>query len=223
MVGTEVEQAMPFASFKFRDSLDRAKVIDFAKPCHTSWTQGEMTAPGEVFDWSVADAGDVAAFCTDETQARAAAAVMKESRKFGAYSPPNEDAVYIIDGGDDRYKVGYSLDPSSRLYQLQTGCPQKLEIAGMVWSLKGEAAGFEHFFHDALRSRLRGRGEWFEGSLLEIGLIIGAVAKENDWQISDSEMYLRHRQMVRHVVRWEDGFKLPADDPLICAEEQKAA
>lgn len=210
-------------NFKFREPLQRAKVTEFTKPCSLTYFKGDLAVPGEVYDWGKSDAGDLAAHCFDEDKARASAAVRYEAQKFGAYSPPNEDAVYIVDGGDGRYKVGYSCNPASRLYQMQVGCPQKLNIAGMLWSLSGNAGDFEHYFHAALRDRMPSRGEWFEGSPLEIGLVIGAVAKERGWPLSDSEMYLRHRQMVRHVIRFEEKSRLPEGDPIIFAETPKAA
>jgi len=65
-------------------------------------------------------------------------------------------AIYFIRAGNF-IKIGYAVDPYSRLKQLQTGNPQKLELVGYVEGDYETEAHIHSLFAD-----FRVKGEWFE-------------------------------------------------------------
>lgn len=74
--------------------------------------------------------------------------------------------VYFIRrSGDGAIKIGYSRDVSRRIGQLQTGCPERLTLAGlMVGGTKADEWNLQKRF-----ARIALHGEWFkpEPELLE--------------------------------------------------------
>lgn len=70
-----------------------------------------------------------------------------------------ESSVYAIGNIDEGYvKIGYTTDVDSRIKQIQTGCPFKIEVIE-IWH--GLTRKDEKTLHKAY-DRYRTNGEWFE-------------------------------------------------------------
>jgi hypothetical protein len=63
--------------------------------------------------------------------------------------------VYFLIAGDF-YKIGYSKSIKIRIGSLQTGCPHKIRLAGVIAGSKS----FEKHLHTKFR-KYRANGEWF--------------------------------------------------------------
>jgi hypothetical protein len=75
--------------------------------------------------------------------------------------------VYFIQAGDDGpIKIGWALDPTARLKELQVGCPEPLRLL-MTIADDGE---LESQLHRRFAS-LRLRGEWFRAEQELAGLL----------------------------------------------------
>lgn len=71
--------------------------------------------------------------------------------------------VYLIKSSETGYyKIGYSANPNQRLKQLQTGCPDKLDIIHTFESVR--AKKLELALHNSF-SYARKHNEWFDLSL----------------------------------------------------------
>jgi hypothetical protein len=100
-------------------------------------------------------------------------------------------------------KVGISDDPESRLRQIQTGHPSKVELRKAIWFFsKSDAAAVEKMAHQVFR--LRGThtsGEWFDIKLNEAFGSVTKIVKELietgkvDTQIAD----LRSRRSTEDI------------------------
>lgn len=67
--------------------------------------------------------------------------------------------VYAFRAGNtNRYKIGRAQNVETRRKQLQTGCPDELELVGTI---EGDAARIETDLHQMF-SEYRTTGEWFE-------------------------------------------------------------
>lgn len=67
--------------------------------------------------------------------------------------------VYVFRAGDtNRYKIGRAANVEVRRKQLQTGCPDRLELVGII---EGDAVRIESEFHRMFAEQ-RVSGEWFE-------------------------------------------------------------
>lgn len=67
--------------------------------------------------------------------------------------------VYVFRAGDtNRYKIGRATNVEARKKQLQTGCPDQLELVGII---EGDAVRIESELHKMF-SEQRKSGEWFE-------------------------------------------------------------
>lgn len=67
--------------------------------------------------------------------------------------------VYVFRAGDtNRYKIGRATNVEARKKQLQTGCPDLLELVGII---EGDAVRIESEFHKRFAEQ-RISGEWFE-------------------------------------------------------------
>ena len=63
---------------------------------------------------------------------------------------------FIREGIEGRIKIGYSVEPTKRLKQLQTGSSTRLHLLTVVPGDRSD----ETVIHTRLR-RFRGEGEWF--------------------------------------------------------------
>lgn len=71
--------------------------------------------------------------------------------------------VYLIKSSETGYyKIGYSANPEQRLKQLQTGCPDKLDMISTFSSPR--ARKLENALHNSF-SYARKHNEWFDLSL----------------------------------------------------------
>lgn len=69
--------------------------------------------------------------------------------------------LYFIQSEDGPIKIGQSSDPRLRLAQLQSACPRRLQIIGVV----GERGYLERSLHARFRHlATSGGAEWFEGT-----------------------------------------------------------
>ena len=68
-------------------------------------------------------------------------------------------AIYLIGDGGPLVKLGWALDPQSRLKRLQTGHPSVLTLFAFYPGGRGLEAALHKEFSD-----LRVRGEWFDDS-----------------------------------------------------------
>jgi len=76
-----------------------------------------------------------------------------------AQSPTN-GFVYFI-ASDKRLKIGSARDPRQRIRELQTGCPHKMEIFGLIPS--GCAQALEQVLHYSFREyRMPDSREWYD-------------------------------------------------------------
>lgn len=66
--------------------------------------------------------------------------------------------VYLVQSGDDYFKIGIANDPKSRLAQLQTGNPIKLQLVS-CYAFE-DATPVEKALHQKY-SEFRVNGEWF--------------------------------------------------------------
>lgn len=67
--------------------------------------------------------------------------------------------IYVFRAGDtNRYKIGRATNVEARKKQLQTGCPDRLELVGII---EGDAVRVESEFHKMFAEQRRS-GEWFE-------------------------------------------------------------
>jgi len=66
--------------------------------------------------------------------------------------------IYVIAAGNDVYKIGYAIDPSSRLLEIQIGSPVELRIV-MSFQVKN-GPQVESDLHNYFRIK-HVRGEWF--------------------------------------------------------------
>lgn len=64
--------------------------------------------------------------------------------------------VYAIGDGEDRVKIGWSADPIHRMAKLQTDCPTRATLLGLVPATKAQEAEL----HELL-DPWRLNGEWF--------------------------------------------------------------
>src|SRR5688572_25210184 len=90
---------------------------------------------------------------------------MMEAAKAWAESPPTTNGwVYVIWAtGRDCFKIGFTTqEPSQRLAELQTGCPDRLVILTAFWCKSPRLK--EQALHAMLDESgvTRAGGEWFE-------------------------------------------------------------
>lgn len=79
----------------------------------------------------------------------------------GRRGSARKTALYLIRVGD-KYKIGISNNPESRLAQIQTGSHLPAEILEVCWfDSRGLAEWAESLLHDGL-AEFRVRGEWFD-------------------------------------------------------------
>lgn len=70
----------------------------------------------------------------------------------------NETYVYFIVSNQFNFcKIGFSANPTSRLKEIQTGCPFDLSIAGIIKGSKKREKEFHEMFKE-----YRTHGEWFK-------------------------------------------------------------
>ena len=89
--------------------------------------------------------------------------------------------LYIIQSDKTgAIKIGRSKNPSKRLKQLQTGCPDKLKLL-VIFENKGH---LEKNLHRRLKSyKSRRRGEWFDFDCA--GSLPDWVHEQIDWDVAN--------------------------------------
>lgn len=86
----------------------------------------------------------------------------------GARPSPVEEIVYFLRAGEF-IKIGKTTgDPSSRVAQLQTGCPFPIEVLATMPGGRGREAKLHKKF-----AALRAHGEWFHASPVLMAFIDG--------------------------------------------------
>lgn len=83
----------------------------------------------------------------------------------------NKCYLYVISDGEHR-KIGISLNPKTRLTELQTGNTRKLTLDCLLeFNSQREAKNAEHILHSSLFLD-RSSGEWFSATLPQIQKIV---------------------------------------------------
>jgi hypothetical protein len=81
-------------------------------------------------------------------------------------TPKNANlCLYVIGFEDEHFrgivKIGVTNNIKKRLATLQTGCPWRLEVKGMVY--RPDSFKYEDWLHSHFdRQRIRADGEWFD-------------------------------------------------------------
>lgn len=101
-----------------------------------------------------------------------------------------EYLYFIRQVSTTKYKVGWTTDPISRLSNLQTGNPDKLEIARLFAIKNGRAVEAESHIHNQLKQIHRHiQGEWFDISANWMQIITHELkTRYNKWDVE--EVYL---------------------------------
>lgn len=83
--------------------------------------------------------------------------------------------IYIIRNGFGHHKIGVSANPNSRVAELQTGSPVRLDI---IYAAALDCSGYaiEEMAHEIL-ARYRLKGEWFNCPLDIAVAAIGVAAR----------------------------------------------
>lgn len=100
--------------------------------------------------------------------------------------------VYFIQNDRNKFKVGHTISPSSRVSALKTGTTDNLEMVAVIIVGNDQARNVERAIHTILKGRGgHVRGEWFEGDALSA---YKAISEE-----------IRHKYS-RCIINPEDGF-----------------
>ena len=90
--------------------------------------------------------------------------------------PSTATYIYVIKGDHEKVKIGVTKSPETRLAQLQTGSPSRIDYA-FVAPVSGDPYAVEALAHHML-NRYHVDGEWFDVSPeLAIAAVTGAAAK----------------------------------------------
>ncbi|UGY23717.1 GIY-YIG nuclease family protein [Bradyrhizobium septentrionale] len=82
--------------------------------------------------------------------------------------------VYVIRGAGNRHKIGVSIDPITRIADLQTGSPEPLDFA-YIGVTPGTGYNIESLAHDLLDDHCVS-GEWFAvPASIAIGTVLEAA------------------------------------------------
>ena len=93
-------------------------------------------------------------------------------------SETSEEFVYIMTATESkRVKIGVSKDPQSRLKQVQTGCPERVELSTAIPTLF--ARSIESGLHTVFADK-RVSGEWFNLDADELGELNSFAKKCTD-------------------------------------------
>lgn len=84
----------------------------------------------------------------------------RKRARVAARRETGERFIYVMSAGPSRVKVGVAVDVRRRRKQLQTGCPDKIEVAFKALCPPSAALGIEARCHRSLE-RYRIAGEWF--------------------------------------------------------------
>ena len=103
--------------------------------------------------------------------------------------PIEAKMIYFVRAGNEGIKIGRTLlDPSCRMAAMQTGCPIKLTLIGMVEGSKQREKELHRQF-----KRFKVRGEWFSVAIAEeVQRIIGV-----DPRLITSKLALIDRQLAK--------------------------
>jgi len=86
--------------------------------------------------------------------------------------------IYVIWNGESYRKIGFSENPSKRLYSLQHATPQLLKLE-KLYRFQGKkiARQIEYFVHGELEMMgLHRRGEWFKADRASTDDVVRVVA-----------------------------------------------
>jgi hypothetical protein len=106
--------------------------------------------------------------------------VNSDNHCFGEPRPyyTSNGSVYILDAGDDYYKVGVAYDPIKRMRELQIGNHQVLSFVGGTLNGDGPDAYEVEWKLHKLLSGCRTQGEWFKIGLPALTILWTHVWKE---------------------------------------------
>lgn len=108
-----------------------------------------------------------------------------------------ERFVYLMRAGEDHYKVGIAQDVNSRIKEIQTGNPKKIELVVAVWLANAQTA--ENRIHKWLnRFKSNGGREWFE---LTSGQALFLVTKMTSLTMPDD---VSRYMVVRNLMARQD-------------------
>lgn len=99
---------------------------------------------------------------------------------------------FIHDKQSGAVKIGYAADPQKRLAELQTGCPNGLELIRTLHGQRRE----EKEVHRRLK-RFRHRGEWFAANA---GPLNAAIAEMR--RLAAEEREMRRRGIWGRLMAW---------------------
>jgi len=95
----------------------------------------------------------------------------------------NQQKLYIAIAGGESMKIGVSVDPESRVRDLQVGHSENIELAHSIGfeDIDSSAKNAEKNLHELLKDEgFHKRGEWFnmDGYYFVSGWIMGVVESE---------------------------------------------
>lgn len=173
----------------------------------------QMAVNREVFD-AANNSLEVARFCMDAAMNEAAAKIAGKSKAFFADCPPPEVAVYVIAPESGAVsKIGLANKPLSRLASLQTAHFETLGIRALFWCNNHiDAYALEGAAHKIAMASFDRRGEWFATDPVTAAIVVADALISSGMNVSSSEMWMRHRQLVRQQLRyWNDGAEPEGD------------
>jgi len=79
---------------------------------------------------------------------------------------PPAGFVYVMEAGGF-YKIGWSASPEKRLSGIQTGCPLKVTLVGVIEGTRDDEASWHACFREK-----RQFGEWFALSEADVSTVL---------------------------------------------------
>lgn len=112
--------------------------------------------------------------------------------------------IYIIGTILGHKKIGYGKSPRSRLKQLQTGNPERLEILHTVEVSDKQARLVEKSSHVIL-AEYRLTGEWFDVDLETAITAIDRAVNPDKWKsLSEDQAVIRRDEIDREMMELDD-------------------
>lgn len=176
-----------------------------------------MPVMTEVFDTD--NPLDIAGRCMDAEMVEAAAKIANKSKAFFADCPPPEVAVYVLAPESNvAAKIGVANNPTSRLASLQTAHFEKLSLRALFWCQnQTDAFALECQAHKDLARHAERRSEWFATDPVTAVISVAETALKSGLRIASSEMWMRHRQMVRRQLKYFHEGEEPGEELRVVA------
>ena len=110
-------------------------------------------------------------------------------------------AVYVVGiRGRNVCKIGVAANPTRRIWDLQRGSADKLEVFSLVWALNGGAYSLEALcLKVAKKLGLRLHGEWVSLDASSATTLVATVASSMETAFADSAMWLRNRVRIANA------------------------